>query len=282
VNGLPVRPGLVLAAEPGVEVGFVSEAGYQSVAYLVSARELGAHLAARRLEREFRLPRGVEVLQVSPEQGHRLFAWANGWPSSPRASPPVSTPAGRSAARRGPSCSRPFSPRSPWPAITSPAPATGPAAQSLVVKRAEDFALSRAGENLQVGDLCCAAGVSERTLQYAFKEILGTTPMAYLVRLRLHRVRRALLAARRGTTTVSAAALKCGFWHFGEFSRAYRSASASCRPRPCAAVQSRPAGAGSRHPPPRPVFCSEISPRFRAPRSRQRDSWAPSSVPAGR
>jgi hypothetical protein len=48
------------------------------------------------------------------------------------------------------------------------------------------------------------------------------SPQAYLVRLRLHRVRQALLAASHGTTTVSAVALDWGFWHFGEFSRAYR------------------------------------------------------------
>jgi transcriptional regulator GlxA family with amidase domain len=46
--------------------------------------------------------------------------------------------------------------------------------------------------------------------------------MAYLARLRLHRVRQALLAATNGPTTVTAAALEWGFWHFGEFSRAYK------------------------------------------------------------
>jgi transcriptional regulator GlxA family with amidase domain len=64
--------------------------------------------------------------------------------------------------------------------------------------------------------------VSERTLEYAFKEITGLTPMAYLTRLRLHRVREALLAAMPGSTKVSAEALNWGFWHFGEFSRAYK------------------------------------------------------------
>jgi transcriptional regulator GlxA family with amidase domain len=64
--------------------------------------------------------------------------------------------------------------------------------------------------------------VSERTLEYAVKEIMGLTPMTYLVRLRLHRVRQALLAGTQGSTTVSAEALNWGFWHFGEFSRAYR------------------------------------------------------------
>jgi transcriptional regulator GlxA family with amidase domain len=59
-------------------------------------------------------------------------------------------------------------------------------------------------------------------LEYAFKKIMGLTPMAYLTRVRLHRVRQALLAGSQGSTTVSAEALNWGFWHFGEFSRAYR------------------------------------------------------------
>jgi len=70
--------------------------------------------------------------------------------------------------------------------------------------------------------LCKAAGVSERGLEYAFKEVMGLTPVSYLIRIRLHHVRKALLAATHGSTTVSAEALNWGFWHFGEFSRAYR------------------------------------------------------------
>ncbi len=95
-------------------------------------------------------------------------------------------------------------------------------AQSLIVKTAEAHAVSKAGASLYVTDLCTAAGVSERTLEYAFKEVMGLTPVAYLVRLRLHRVRQALLAAPLGSTTVSAQALNWGFWHFGEFTRAYK------------------------------------------------------------
>jgi transcriptional regulator GlxA family with amidase domain len=73
-----------------------------------------------------------------------------------------------------------------------------------------------------VTDLCEAAGVSERTLQYAFKEVMGMTPVAYLTRLRLHRVRQALRAATHGSTTVTTEALRWGFWHFDDFSRAYK------------------------------------------------------------
>jgi AraC family ethanolamine operon transcriptional activator len=94
--------------------------------------------------------------------------------------------------------------------------------QSLVVKTAEDWALSHAEERVYVTDLCRAAAVSERALEYAFKDVMGLTPLAYLTRLRLHRVRQALLFATHGTTTVSAVALDWGFWHFGDFSRAYK------------------------------------------------------------
>jgi transcriptional regulator GlxA family with amidase domain len=59
-------------------------------------------------------------------------------------------------------------------------------------------------------------------LEYAFQKILGMSPVAFLRRLRLHRVRLALRVGTPKTTTVSAEALKWGFWHFGDFSKAYK------------------------------------------------------------
>jgi len=64
--------------------------------------------------------------------------------------------------------------------------------------------------------------VSERTLEHAFRKVMGMSPVAYLTRLRLHRVRKALRMATHRSTTVSAQALNWGFWHFGDFSRAYK------------------------------------------------------------
>jgi transcriptional regulator GlxA family with amidase domain len=96
-------------------------------------------------------------------------------------------------------------------------------ARSRIVKMAEDYALANAGHDLYLTDLCRAAGVSERSLEYAFKEMMGMTPTAYLIRVRLHRVRKALREATRASTTVSTEALNQGFWHFGY--------SASCRRR---------------------------------------------------
>ena len=69
-------------------------------------------------------------------------------------------------------------------------------------------------------ELCRAAGVSLRTLEYAFRERLGMTPVQYLKVYRLNQVRRML---RQGETrSVVDAANAWGFWHMGKFAADYR------------------------------------------------------------
>jgi len=223
VNGLTIRPGLMLAAEPGAEAGFVVDAGYESITFMLQAQDIREHLVARGREGDFRLPSGVEFLQVNAERvgalydcGRRLVDMATGDATTfdagrkERVAAQVELIETLLATLRGTSD---FEPKRSDKTRQ---------ARSLLVKLAEDHALSRAHNPLHVTDLCVAAGVSERTLEYAFNEVMGLTPVNYLIRLRLHRVRQALLAANHGSSTVSAEALRWGFWHFGEFSRAYK------------------------------------------------------------
>jgi len=93
---------------------------------------------------------------------------------------------------------------------------------SRIVKLAEDYVLAHDKDRFYVTDLCVAAAASQRTMEYAFQVVMGMSPMAYMTRLRLHQVRRALRMATYGETTVSAQAVRWGFWHFGDFSSAYK------------------------------------------------------------
>ena len=223
VNGLPVRPGLILAAEPGTEARLVTDAGWESVTFLLPPQELRAHLAARQRESEFRLPQGLEMWQASLEKGHVLFQWGMRLLDLAVDQPALLTE--RQEVRVAALADLFETLLATLCVANELEPSRGERtrqAYSLVVKLAEDYALSQTGENVRVSDLCRVAGVSVRTLEYAFREIMGLAPMAYLTRLRLHRVRRTLAEATRGATTVSAVALDWGFWHFGEFSRAYR------------------------------------------------------------
>jgi AraC-like DNA-binding protein len=223
VNGIPVGPGVMLAAPPDVEANFVADAGYESITFLLSPDEIIAHLTVREREGEFRLLRGIEMLQVDDENARRLFEWGKRLVDVAARQPALFNE------RQTERIAAHVELVELLLAILGDAHDFEPSrkdrtrqAQTRIVKIAENFALRQTGDELHVSDLCRVTAVSERALEYAFKEVMGLTPVTYLIRVRLHRVRQALLAASQGSTTVSNEALKWGFWHFGEFSRAYK------------------------------------------------------------
>jgi AraC family ethanolamine operon transcriptional activator len=222
LNGLPVGPDRILASTSGVEVEFVVEGEYESVSFLLPPDDIRAHLRGRQREDEFRLPSGVELLQPSPAATHELYRFGRRLADVAVRQPTVfDVPQTQSAAQ--------IDLLETLLATLGSAGLVEPVAEDLtrqahsrVVQTVEDYALSHTAERLYVTDLCAAAGVSERTLQYAFKEVMRMTPVAYLTRLRWHRVRHALRTATHASTTVTTEALRWGFWHFGDFSRAYK------------------------------------------------------------
>ncbi|HEY8429410.1 MAG TPA: helix-turn-helix domain-containing protein [Sandaracinaceae bacterium] len=89
------------------------------------------------------------------------------------------------------------------------------------VARALAFMQEAPPEGPTVPDLCDAARVSARTLEYAFREFFGVTPVRFLKLRRLNAARTALLHAANGET-VSGVALRFGFGDFGHFAQDYR------------------------------------------------------------
>jgi len=79
-----------------------------------------------------------------------------------------------------------------------------------------------AGKLPTVADLCAAAGVSERTLQYAFQDYVGMSPVAYLRLCRLNDARAALLRGDPQTISVTNVAMQFNFEHLGRFAGDYK------------------------------------------------------------
>jgi AraC family ethanolamine operon transcriptional activator len=96
------------------------------------------------------------------------------------------------------------------------------AARHSIVRRAQDHMRAHAEDPLTVEDICLALGVSRRTLQYSFQEILQVKPAAYLRALRLNGVRRALKSADPARDAVQDIAARWGFWHLSNFAGYYR------------------------------------------------------------
>jgi len=223
VEGLRVRSGMLMVAEPDKTAGFIVNPGYESIAVLVRPDDIREFLSLRQRGGDFRLPRGVEVLQADPLWARRLF----------RCGKRLAITAARQPARFD--YGRPERDAAEVELLetllaavrlTNTIEPVGAERTQLthdrIVRLAEDHVLARHDARIRVADLCIAADVSERTLESAFKATTGLSPMAYLTRLRLHRVRAALLAAEPGSTRVSAEAINWGFWHFGDFARAYK------------------------------------------------------------
>jgi len=105
-------------------------------------------------------------------------------------------------------------------ASAEPEPGTYTSRQRAI-KKARALMEDRLGEPLTVRELCEHAGVSWRTLDYAFRNHFDMTPQAYLKALRLDTVRR--LLRTNSCASVTRAARQCGFRHMSKFAADYRS-----------------------------------------------------------
>lgn len=76
--------------------------------------------------------------------------------------------------------------------------------------------------SFRMAELCRVAGISERSLQYAFRETFNMTPNQFMKRRRLHAVRQALVTENENTATVTQLATRHGFYELGRFSVEYR------------------------------------------------------------
>lgn len=91
-----------------------------------------------------------------------------------------------------------------------------------VVRRATAYCDANPHLDLGVADIARACHVSVRTLQVAFRRHLDITPMAYLRRVRLDRVRADLVHGDPAAQTVSGIAACWGFTDASRFSSHYR------------------------------------------------------------
>jgi AraC-like DNA-binding protein len=118
----------------------------------------------------------------------------------------------------------------PSTAVTAPTIEDRRDAHPTSLRRAIAFVDDNAHRDITIADIAAAAHVTIRTVQYAFRRHLGTSPMGYLRRVRLAHAHQELLATDPGSsTTVTQIAAKWGFFHPGRFA-SYHRAVYGCSP----------------------------------------------------
>lgn len=91
-----------------------------------------------------------------------------------------------------------------------------------IIKTCTQFLSDLPGDPVTVTDLCRINQVSERTLQYTFKEYYGISPKAYLKARMLNSVHAILRKGTPDNTMVTNIAYQFGFWHMGQFAHDYK------------------------------------------------------------
>jgi len=89
------------------------------------------------------------------------------------------------------------------------------------VRKAIEFIRTFAADLPTIPQLCSVTGVSERTLEYAFREHCGVTPQQYSKLVRLNEAHSALIEADASQTRVTDVALQWGFLEHGRFAAEY-------------------------------------------------------------
>jgi len=73
-----------------------------------------------------------------------------------------------------------------------------------------------------IPELCSIMGVSERTLEYTFKEKFNVTPNQYIKATRLNNVKKDLYLYRDNKISIADIAGKYNFWHMGQFAKDFK------------------------------------------------------------
>jgi AraC family ethanolamine operon transcriptional activator len=223
LNGAALNACALIASASGAQAEVIIDAGYEAIAWLVAPQVLDEHLKLRGTNREFSVPELPEIWHPAKDVARAHFELGVRIAEAAENAPQIFND--NHWARYGAQVEFMDSLITVIESCSSDDEADTDKKRrsySEIVKKCEDFTSGLEGRRPYVSELCALAQVSERTLQYAFRDIMGMPPLTYLHRLRLHRARDELRAANHGSTTVTTVALNWGFWHFGEFSRTYK------------------------------------------------------------
>lgn len=215
LDGREIKPDLLATAKTGSRPELVAGSDYRAILFLLPPDDVESHLASRGVGPDF-LYGEIELVQSLYRWGRSVIRAAEQSPQLFEENEHIREGVRRELVERlgeALSSTRDLPPRDAELTRVN---------HSRLVKRTQDYVLENIDERIHLADLCHAMRISERTLRYAFRHVLGMSPVAYLSRLRLHRVHKSLKEANRQATTVTTEALQWGFWHVGDFSKAYK------------------------------------------------------------
>lgn len=94
--------------------------------------------------------------------------------------------------------------------------------KDLALRKAVNIINNEEEGLFSVQQICALTGVSERTLQYAFRAKYKVSPSEYIKAVRLNNVKRELILSKGKNINISSVAGKYCFWHMGQFAKDFK------------------------------------------------------------
>ena len=190
IDGAKLQPHAMIATGPGTDVEVIVERDYESVGWLMRPGVIYKYLALGGMKKDFIIPDNHGVWHPATEVARDLFELGARIAAAAENSPEIFNNShwARYGAQVEFMDSLLATIESCDPDDTVDTDKKG-RSYSQIVRSCEDYTLNLEGRRPYVSELCATANVSERTLQNAFNNIMGMSPLTYLHRLRLHRAR---------------------------------------------------------------------------------------------
>jgi AraC family ethanolamine operon transcriptional activator len=209
-DGITMRPDMLISAAPGAEVDIIVAPGYRSISLLISPDHLQKLIAQSDNSSPYNIPEKLDFRAVAGSGIQALFKLGMQITTIAEKNQRIfndNKSARISAEMEILECLTSVLINTTDNEIKSSARDRTRANYVQIINTVETYTLANTDRRIYVSELCNITGISERTLQGVFHEIMQMPPTAYLNRLRLHRARRALRSGTSSTTTVSNVAL---------------------------------------------------------------------------
>ena len=218
-RNLDVNGDKLLIFPPGGELHSISQPDFDVFTLSLSEETLNRTCHSLELPDFRKLVDGNEVFNCHPKSMLLLRKWLHKTALGLASSPPAADRSKRiqqleeELARR---------------LISTLTESMGPVYQPVMRKRdralkiAVDFIVESDTPVTSVQDLCSIAHVSERTLEYAFRERFGQSPKTFTLTHRLNNVRKMLILADPDANRIYEISGRQGFFHMGQFTSDYK------------------------------------------------------------
>lgn len=219
-NGVAVSPNDVILQRAGLEADYVSGSRWDSFVMAIPEAELMQQIANFTQEDPADVLMDLEIIHLAPQHAAQIRHYARDYLRTLKnclANPQPKT----ELSGMGELVVKLLAQMMAH-SLTQSAQQCGLAQRQELIRKIEKFDDEYSDLPVQIGTLHQLTGLSSRTLQRAFNDQTGMSPLHYLKCRRLNHVRRTLHDSSPGSTLVKQVAYDFGFSHHGQFSRDYQ------------------------------------------------------------